>query len=104
MSRDIKSAYKAALIEEYESYLRAGRKAAADHVAGVLLAEHDYRVRDDGQEENEKAVEPSAPENTAQSAPKESAVEQKPDTARQAPAAAKKTTPAKKTTAPPAKG
>lgn len=89
MSRNIKSAYKAALIEEYESYRRSGRHAEARHVARVLLAEHDHDVRGDGKTDKETAVEPGPPEDTAVSAPKETTVEAKPDTARQAPAAAK---------------
>ncbi|SHI68220.1 hypothetical protein [Streptomyces sp. 3214.6] len=100
--RNIDDDYKQAMIREWESYAASGRTEQAGHVAGVLLAEYDYDVHDDGQEKKEKAVEPPAAETTVESAPKETAVEPKPDTVRQAPAAAKKTT-AKKTTAAPAK-
>lgn len=87
-ARDVDAAYKAALVDEYESYLRAGRQAAADQVARVLLAEHGYNVRGDGKEETETAV-VSPAENAAASEPKETAVEAKPDSTRQAPAAKK---------------
>ncbi|MEH0442451.1 MULTISPECIES: hypothetical protein [unclassified Streptomyces] len=101
MSRNIKNAYRAALIDEYESYRRAGRKAEADHVARVLLAEHGHDVRGDGKTEKEAAVESSPPENTASTAPKETAVEGKPDTARQDSAPARKAAAAKRTAAKP---
>lgn len=34
--RDVKDAYRQAMVEEYEAYVRAGRTADAEYVAGVL--------------------------------------------------------------------
>ncbi|WP_329214804.1 hypothetical protein OG352_05215 [Streptomyces sp. NBC_01485] len=94
--RNVNEDYKQAMIREWEAYAGSGRTERADYVAGVLLAEYDYDVT--GGSEQEKAVIPSAPENTAAVKPPEAAVEPKPETVRQELAPAKKTA-AKKTTA-----
>jgi hypothetical protein len=42
--RDIEAAYKDALIEEYEGYMRAGRTDDAEHVAGILKDRYSYDI------------------------------------------------------------
>ena len=76
--RDIEAAYKDALIDEHEGYVRAGRTAEAEQVAEALKDRYDYDVdKRDGDAKKEK--EPSsAPERAdAEKAP-ETAVDPKP--------------------------
>lgn len=73
--RDTHAAYRDALIEEHASYVRAGRTAAAGHVAAVLLADYDYDVRPAAQ--TAQRPEPGIPETTAAARPPEAAVEPK---------------------------
>ncbi|MFF7966756.1 hypothetical protein ACFZC3_15490 [Streptomyces sp. NPDC007903] len=97
--------YKAALIDEYQSYVRAKRTKDAEHVAQVLRDQYDYDV--DAQDDETKSAKPeskdvgAAPETTSAGSPPEAAVEPKPapanDDTKQA---AKKTAaPAKRTAA-----
>jgi len=96
--RNIDEDYKQAMIREWAAYDASGRGEQAEHVAGVLLAEHGYDVHAaDPETEQEKATEPPAPENTAATAPPETAVEPKPETAAQPRTAAKKAAAAKPT-------
>jgi hypothetical protein len=53
--RDIKDAYRLALVEEYEGYQRAGRDADAQQVAEVLLKHYGVDVAP-------KKTEPAKPE------------------------------------------
>ncbi|MCM1972323.1 hypothetical protein [Streptomyces sp. G1] len=86
--RDTRAAYRDALIEEHASYVRAGRTAAAEHVARVLLAEYDHDVTPAA-----PAAEPE-PEPVKETA----AAEPAPERAVEAPPV-KKTAAARKTTA-----
>ncbi|MFF8406904.1 hypothetical protein ACF06P_35415 [Streptomyces sp. NPDC015684] len=100
--------YKAGLIDEYQSYVRAKRTKEAEGVAQVLRDQYDYDVDSQDDDEPKEGTPEStdtgkAPENTAASSPPEAAVEPKPQPAGPdtKPAAAKKTAaPAKKTAAP----
>lgn len=85
--RDTQGAYRAALVEEYESYKRAGRRSEAAHVARVLREQYGHDV--------EPAPEPEAPverpepevkETAAAAPPPEAAVEPKPAVKKAAPA------------------
>lgn len=70
--------YKAAMIDEYESYMRAKRTKDAQHVAKTLLDTYGYDVTAQEEPEKEQAAEPSvAPETTAAAPPPEAAVEPK---------------------------
>lgn len=71
--RDVQADMKAALIDEYESYVRAGREADAAHVAEALKY-YGYDVaKPDGE-----TVTASAPERADAEKPPEAAVEPKP--------------------------
>lgn len=72
--RDIEAAYKDALVEEYEGYVRAGRSDDAEHVAGVLKDRFGY---DAGRAKAEEAA-PAAPEKATEEKPPEAAVDPKP--------------------------
>jgi len=75
--RDIEAAYKDALIEEYEGYMRAGRSEDAEQVAAVLKGDYGYDVvKPDGE-----AKKASTPETKAVPRPPEAAVEPKPEPA-----------------------
>ncbi|GAA1065207.1 hypothetical protein [Streptomyces asiaticus] len=79
--RDIKADMKAALVQEYEGYVRAGRSAEADQVAKVLKDQygHDVAKTDgDGAEKEAKAEPKPAPERADAEKPPEAAVEPKP--------------------------
>lgn len=105
--RDIKADMQAALIHEYQGYVRAGREVDAEQVAAVLKSDYGYDVvKPDGE-----AKKASAPETKAVPRPPEAAIEPKPEPASAAakpgsadadekPAAAKKTA-AKRTPAKP---
>lgn len=78
--RDIEAAYKDALLEEHASYVRAGREAEAEHVAGVLKGQYGHDVAKKSNEdggEKEKKPEPAPERADAEKAP-EAAVEPKP--------------------------
>lgn len=71
--------YKAALIEEHDSYVRSGRAEDAKEVARVLKEQYDHDVakRDDGEEKPklastlpESAEAQKPPENTAEPKPR----------------------------------
>ena len=64
--RDLQADYKAAMIEEYEGYMRAGRKDAAKEVADELKRtfKHDVNAP-------EKTVEPEPPVERAVPEPAE---------------------------------
>ena len=64
--RDIQADYRAAMIEEYNSYVTAGRKADAEHVARVLKYTFDYDVSGAA-----KRPEPEPPVERAVPAPPE---------------------------------
>jgi len=79
--RDIKADMQAALVQEYESYVRAGRKAEAEQVATVLKDQYGHNVtKTDGDgAEKETKVEPKpVPERADAEKPPEAAVEPKP--------------------------
>lgn len=91
--RDIEAAYRDALVEEYEAYVRASRKADAKQVAAVLKDGYDYDVAEpDGDAEQEKkpssaperADAEKAPENTAEPKPQPASAEAKPTAAKKA--------------------
>lgn len=64
--RDTDADYKAAMEEEYESYLRAGRADEAEHVADTLKAlGHEVKSK------RRTAKRASAPERADQKAPEE---------------------------------
>lgn len=74
--RDIKDAYRQALVEEHEAYVRAGRTAEAEHVAGVLSkhygvdvapqkAETAETAETESEDAPERADKDRPPENTA---------------------------------------
>jgi len=75
--RDIKADMKAALIHEYQGYVRAGRKVDAEQVATALKDDYDYDVV----KPDDEAKKASAPETTAAPRPPEAAVEPKPEPA-----------------------
>jgi hypothetical protein len=56
--------YKAALIEEYEAYVRAGRDDEAEHVAAVLKSDYSHEVS-----KKRTAKRASAPERADRKAP-----------------------------------
>jgi hypothetical protein len=96
--RDIEAAYRDALIEEYEAYVRANRKADAKQVAAALKDRYDHDVAEpDGNAEQDKKPAPAperadaekAPENTAERAPQRASAEAKPTAAKKT--AAKRT-------------
>lgn len=77
--RDIKADMKAAMIQEYEGYVRAGRETDAEHVAKVLKDQygHDVAKQEGGDERGknattlpERADEEKAPEDTAEPKPR----------------------------------
>jgi hypothetical protein len=76
--RDIEAAYKDALVEEYEAYVRANRKADAEQVAAVLKDRYDHDVAEQDSDTEEKKPSPAperadaekAPENTAEPKPR----------------------------------
>jgi hypothetical protein len=77
--RDIKDAYRQALVEEYEGYVRAGRSADAEHVARVLSKHYGVDVapqktekpaETEGDDAPERTDEERPPENTAKPAAK----------------------------------
>lgn len=70
-TRDIESAYRAALLEEYASYRQGGRAAEAAHVARVLKAQYGIDVTP--AEPQAAAPEPVV-ETAASEAPAEAAV------------------------------
>ena len=55
--RDIDADTKAALVEEYESYMRAGRTADAEQVAQALKDQHEHEVGQKAREEPAHAPE-----------------------------------------------
>jgi len=61
-------AYKAALIEEYESYKRGGFTDRAEHVAQVLQEQYGHEV---GKSKRQTAKRAAAPEKADQKAPEE---------------------------------
>lgn len=67
--RDTDADYKAALEEEYEAYVRAGRTDEAEHVAATLKADHGHEV--DVKAKKRTAKRASAPERADQKAPEE---------------------------------
>ena len=73
-ARDFKADMKAALIQEYEAYVRGGREADAEGVAAVLKDEYGHEVSDSGDEK----MAPATPERADVEKPPEAAVEQKP--------------------------
>lgn len=78
--RDIEAAYKDALVEEYEGYVRAGRTEDAEHVAGLLKDRYSYdvagEVGDDGAKKAEK--DPQPPEKAEAEKLPENATDPKP--------------------------
>lgn len=72
--------YKAALIEEHDGYVRAGRKSDAEGVAKVLKEQYGHEVAKQGDDDGEKprlastlpesADAEKAPENTAEPKPR----------------------------------
>lgn len=100
-ARNVGDAYKAAMIDEWRSYVTAGRTAQAEHVAEMLRVEYDYDVRGGSrkkkpEEAKEQAVVPAPAENTAAAKPAEAVVEAKQEERKPAPrTAAKKTAPAR---------
>jgi hypothetical protein len=74
-NRDTDADYKAALIQEYEGYSRAGRDDDAAHVASVLRDQYDHEVEDKPKRQTAKRA--AAPERADQKAP-ETAVPEKP--------------------------
>jgi hypothetical protein len=76
-TRDIKAAMKAALIEEYDGYVRAGRKADAEGVAKVLKDEHDHDVDKKASEEKPKLAS-TLPERADAEKPAENTAEPRP--------------------------
>ncbi|MYR84083.1 hypothetical protein GTY41_03770 [Streptomyces sp. SID685] len=71
--------YKAALIEEHDSYVRGGRAQDAKEVARILKEQYDHDVdeHDDGEEKPklvptlpERADAPKPPENTDEPKPR----------------------------------
>lgn len=76
--RDIEAAYKDALIEEYEGYVRGGRTAEAEQVAEVLKGRYNHDVAKKGAAAEPEKKADSAPEKAdAEKAP-EAAVDPKP--------------------------
>lgn len=66
--RDIKAAYRQAMVEEYEAYRRAGRDAEAEHVADVLRERYGHEVAPEA-DAPERADAERPPENTAKPKP-----------------------------------
>lgn len=60
--RDIAADYKAALIEEYNAYKRAGRDDEAGEVAGILKYHYDHDVDASGEKKVTKKAESPEPE------------------------------------------
>lgn len=80
--RDVDAAYKAALVDEYASYRRAGRTADASQVAAVLRDQYGVEVepvKESAKQEpaKDKAVETAAPERVDEKPP-EATVDPKP--------------------------
>jgi hypothetical protein len=72
--RDIKADMKAALIDEYNGYVGAGRTADAEGVAKVLKDQYDHDVAKKGDSEAKPKVAPTLPERTdAEKAPENTA-------------------------------
>ncbi|MEU6552108.1 hypothetical protein ABZ915_17755 [Streptomyces sp. NPDC046915] len=71
--------YKAALIEEHDSYVRSGRTQDAKEVARILKAQYDHDVakKDDGGGEDKPKLATTLPENTAAEKPAEDTAEPK---------------------------
>ncbi|MFI6249043.1 hypothetical protein [Streptomyces sp. NPDC051016] len=104
--RNIDADYRDGMIREYGAYATSGRTEQAEHVAAVLLAEYDYDVNaepeDDGAQDgdgdgSEKTEDPQAPETASQDGPEQAKTETPPQKTTQ-PRAAKKTTAAKPAT------
>lgn len=79
--RDIKAAYEEALVEEYDSYVRAGRSEDAKEVARVLKEQygHDVAKRDSDGDDKGKKPEPKPElERADVEKPPEAAVDPKP--------------------------
>ena len=76
-TRDIKADMKAALIDEYDGYVRAGRKADAEGVAKVLKDEYDHDVDKKASEEKPKLAS-TLPERADAEKPPENTDEPKP--------------------------
>lgn len=77
--RDVMEAYREAHLEEYRSYMAAGRLEDAAYVASVLKSQYgvDVTKPDGGETEGPKKA-PAAPERADAERPPEAAVEPKP--------------------------
>jgi hypothetical protein len=70
--------YKAALVEEHDSYVRSGRTQDAKEVARVLKEQYDHDVsKRDGEKEKAKLAS-TLPERADEQKPSENAAEPKP--------------------------
>ena len=71
--------YKAALIEEHDSYVRSGRTEDAKGVARVLKDQYDHDVskKDDSGSEDKPKLASTLPENAAAEKPAEDTAEPK---------------------------
>lgn len=76
-TRDIKADIKAALIDEHDGYVRAGRTADARGVAKVLKDEHDHDVDKEASEEKPKLAH-TLPQRADVEKPAENTAEPKP--------------------------
>lgn len=90
--RDIKADMKAALIDEYEGYVRVNRTADAEGVAAVLKEQYSHDVAAKGDDSRAEDVSQPAPERADEGKPPENTAEPKSRrTARTKPAASGKT-------------
>ncbi len=79
--RDIEAAYKDALVEEYEGYVRAGRTEDAEHVAAILKDRYSHDVVSESEGDGAKKTAKESPqpaEKAAEEKPPEAAVDPKP--------------------------
>lgn len=74
--RDIKQAYRAAMIDEYAALKASGRDEEAEHVATVLAERYDHKVdgRKKPPESTDKPESSDTPETTAADPAPEAAV------------------------------
>jgi hypothetical protein len=89
--------YRRALVEEYESYVRADRTEEAEHVAGVLREQYGYDVDEQARPKEpvqQTEAEPRLPEAAVAPKPEPPTAEAKPSGAKKA---AAKRVPAKPT-------
>lgn len=79
--RDIETAYKDALIDEHEGYVRAGRIEDAEHVAGILKDRYGHSIASESEGDDDKTAAkepPQAPEKADAEKLPENAMDPKP--------------------------